>query len=220
LWIRDQVSSSKIEVIDAEGNAIPSQLIPFTATDRTLRDKYVNLHAGVSAGTSPKFFLIFAAAVPPLGYTSFVVRSASSNSKSKSPRTITRSRFYFFFGQIYLRKEEHTSPSLVYQIVSILQRNNFCASFIRSCNEVQHLFADMAKMSSREFYLTKAPRTVHLKSSQLRLTFSKDTGFLTQITNKNTGVCFFPPFLVLIHILVVSLDVIYRCLADILYKQA
>ena len=88
----NQVLSSKIEVIDAEGNSIPSQLIPLTETDRTLRDKYVNLHAGVSAGTAPKFFLVFAAAVPPLGYTSFVVRSASSDSKSKLPRTTRRSK--------------------------------------------------------------------------------------------------------------------------------
>lgn len=84
MWILEQVSSSKIEVIDAEGNAIPSQLIPLTHVDRKLRDKYVNLLAGVSAGTTPKFFLVFAAAVPPLGYTSFVVRSSSS-SISKTP---------------------------------------------------------------------------------------------------------------------------------------
>ena len=88
----NQVLSSKIEVIDAEGNSIPSQLIPLTKTDCTLRDKYVNLHAGVSTGTAPKFFLVFAVVVPPLGYTSFVVWSASSDSKSKLPRTTRRSK--------------------------------------------------------------------------------------------------------------------------------
>jgi alpha-mannosidase len=84
LWILEQVSSSKIEVIDAEGNAVFSQLIPLTDADRKLRHTYVNLHVGVSAGTTPKFFLVFAAAVPPLGYTSFVVRPSTS-SGSKSP---------------------------------------------------------------------------------------------------------------------------------------
>lgn len=78
----NQVSSSKIEVIDAENNVIPSQLIPITDADRKLRNKYVELHAGVNASTVPKFFLVFAAAVPPLGYTSFVVRPSSSNTST------------------------------------------------------------------------------------------------------------------------------------------
>lgn len=82
-----QVSSAKIEVIDAEGNSVPSQLIPLTSADRELRDKYVKLHAGVSAGTTPKYFLVFAAAVPPLGYTSFEVRASSAGSRSKSAGT-------------------------------------------------------------------------------------------------------------------------------------
>ena len=72
-------------MIDAEGNTVPSQLIPLTDADRKLREKYVELHAGVSAGMSPTFFLVFVAAVPPLGYTSFVVRSSSSRSESKLP---------------------------------------------------------------------------------------------------------------------------------------
>lgn len=76
-------------MIDAEGNSIPCQLIPLTEADRNLREKYVNLHAGVNVSgrstSAPKFFLVFAAAVPPLGYTSFVVRPASFKSKSKHP---------------------------------------------------------------------------------------------------------------------------------------
>ncbi|KAG0615017.1 hypothetical protein M758_5G008500 [Ceratodon purpureus] len=124
-FVRVPVSSSKIEVIDAEGNAIPSQLIPVTDADRKLRDKYVNLHEGVSAGVAPKFFLVFAAAVPPFGYTSFVVQPSSSS------------------------------------------RN-------------------VAKMSSYE--TRRVARSIYLKSSNLHLTFSKDTGLLTQMTNRNTGV--------------------------------
>lgn len=128
-FVRVPVSSSKIEVIDAEENEIPSQLIPITEADRTLRDKYVNLHAGVSAGTAPKYFLVFAAAVPPLGYNSFIVRPSSASG------------------------------------------------------------SNIAKLSSYE--TRRAPLTVHLKSSQLHLTFSKDTGLLTHMSNKKTGVCYF-----------------------------
>jgi alpha-mannosidase len=125
-FVRVPVSSAKIEVIDAEGNPIPSQLIPLTDADRRLRNKYVNLHAGASAGTAPKYFLVFVAAVPPLGYTSFVVRTSSTDSKN------------------------------------------------------------VAKMSSYE--TRRVARSVYLKSSQLHLTFSKETGLLTEMTNKNTGV--------------------------------
>lgn len=81
-------------MVDAAGNSIPSQLIPLTDADRKLRDKYVNLHAGVSAGTAPKFFLVFAAAVPPLGYTSFVVRPSSNSSKSKPSTATCNSKAY------------------------------------------------------------------------------------------------------------------------------
>jgi len=113
-------------VIDSEGNSVPSQLIPLTDADRKLRDKYVKLHAGVSAGTTPKYFLVFAAAVPPLGYTSFEVRASSAGSRN------------------------------------------------------------VAKMSSYE--TRRVARSIHLKSSQLHLTFSKETGSLTLVTNRKNGV--------------------------------
>jgi len=95
-------------VIDAEGNAIPSQLIPLTETDRKLREKYVNLHAGVNltAASTPKFFLVFVAAVPPLGYTSFVVRPSSSSSKSKSPRTTYKVHLHSSLDIFIYGKEE------------------------------------------------------------------------------------------------------------------
>ena len=93
-----QVSSSKVEVVDADGKPVPSQLIPLTETAHKLRDLYVNLDAGVSAGKPPAFYLVFAATVPPLGYTSFVVKQASSSSQSKSCRCLSLwSKDYAFF---------------------------------------------------------------------------------------------------------------------------
>lgn len=112
-FVRVPVSSSKIEVIDAENNVIPSQLIPITDADRKLRNKYVELHAGVNASTVPKFFLVFAAAVPPLGYTSFVVRPSSSNTttakmSSYETRRVGRS-VYLKSSQLQLNFSKQTA---------------------------------------------------------------------------------------------------------------
>lgn len=73
-----------MEVVNADGKSVPSQLIPLTETDIKLRELYVKLDAGVFAGKPPAFYLVFAATVPPLGYTSFVVKQASSSSQSES----------------------------------------------------------------------------------------------------------------------------------------
>lgn len=67
-----------------EGNSNPFQLIPFTNADSKLQDKYFNLHVGAFVGSAPKYFLVFVSAIPPLGYTSFVVRTSSADSKNKS----------------------------------------------------------------------------------------------------------------------------------------
>ena len=69
------------------------------------------------------------------------------------------------------------------------------------------MFTDIAKISSYE--TRRVPRSVYLKSSKLQLTFSKDTGLLTQMMNRNTGVC-------LIHFLTMShRAVVFRALLSL-----
>ena len=108
-------------MIDAEGNAVSSQLIPVTEADLKLRDKYVNLHEGVSAGAAPKFYLVFAAAIPPLGYTSFVVQPASSSSSKLLSITFSGKSYdspVIFWAHLDM-KSEHMFSSFVYLIIGI-----------------------------------------------------------------------------------------------------
>jgi alpha-mannosidase len=90
-WSREEyihfpVSSSVLlEVIDGAGNAVPSQLLPLPQSAYRLRKFYMDGdEASMTSNNynSPLFHLVFSAVVPPLGYTTFRVRRASSSTTS------------------------------------------------------------------------------------------------------------------------------------------
>ncbi|KAL4192151.1 hypothetical protein AMTRI_Chr06g170820 [Amborella trichopoda] len=73
--IRIPVNSELVTVWDSEGKAIESQLIPMANVSINLRNFYVPAYLGISASDAPKYWLGFAASVPPFGFTTYVISS-------------------------------------------------------------------------------------------------------------------------------------------------
>lgn len=79
-----QVISTNLEVRDGDGELVPSQLVPLTQIEKDLRDQYVNAYEGVSpAQRGPLSFLVFQASVPPLGFSTFHVKTSAAGSRRK-----------------------------------------------------------------------------------------------------------------------------------------
>jgi len=86
-----------LEVIDGAGNAVPSQLLPLPQSAYRLRKFYMDGdEASMTSNNydNPPFHLVFSAVVPPLGYTTFRVRRASSANTS-SPREFFQPTMFF-----------------------------------------------------------------------------------------------------------------------------
>jgi hypothetical protein len=93
-----------LEVIDGAGNSVPSQLLPLPQSAYRLRKFYMDGdEASMTSNNydNPLFHLVFSAVVPPLGYTTFRVRRASSSNTS-SPHISIKSTV----------ETQHTTPTV------------------------------------------------------------------------------------------------------------
>ncbi|CAM6125814.1 unnamed protein product [Calypogeia fissa] len=88
--IRIPVISTSLEVRDADGQTIPSQLVPLTRIARGLRDQYVKAYAGVSPPQGPLSFLVFQASVPPLGFSTFHIKQSSTSSQHSAKQSFVQ----------------------------------------------------------------------------------------------------------------------------------
>jgi hypothetical protein len=93
-----------LEVIDGAGNSVPSQLLPLPQSAYRLRKFYMDGdEASMTSNNydNPLFHLVFSVVVPPLGYTTFRVRRASSSNTS-SPHISIKSTV----------ETQHTTPTV------------------------------------------------------------------------------------------------------------
>lgn len=79
-------------VHDSDGNEIESQLLPLADATINLRSHHVKAYLGISPSITPKFWLIFAVSVPPLGFNTYFV----SSTKGKGKTIYLRSYFYIY----------------------------------------------------------------------------------------------------------------------------
>ncbi|KAG0462781.1 hypothetical protein HPP92_021257 [Vanilla planifolia] len=82
-WKRDDViripvvSNSVIVEDSSSSKKIECQLLPITDAAMNLRSHYVKAYYGISPRDTPKFWLIFPVSVPPLGFSTYVISTAS-----------------------------------------------------------------------------------------------------------------------------------------------
>ncbi|EFJ24866.1 hypothetical protein SELMODRAFT_100184 [Selaginella moellendorffii] len=87
-WAREEyiqipVSSNALIVTDATGKAVDSQLAPISDATKKLRKLHAELDIGVIPEDETLYSLVFKAVVPPLGFSSYLVKPSKPNENGK-----------------------------------------------------------------------------------------------------------------------------------------
>ncbi|XP_050150893.1 probable alpha-mannosidase At5g13980 isoform X5 [Malus sylvestris] len=75
--IKIPVINANVAVRDSTGKEIESQLIPLLNASATIRNYHVKAYLGKSLGETPYYWLAFSATVPPLGFSTYFISSAT-----------------------------------------------------------------------------------------------------------------------------------------------
>lgn len=76
-----QVNDAGLNVEDSSGNTLDAQYIPMDNVTSNLRSNYSKAYLGISSQQSPKYWLVFKATVPPLGWNTFFISKATGAGK-------------------------------------------------------------------------------------------------------------------------------------------
>ncbi|CAA0412387.1 unnamed protein product [Arabidopsis thaliana] len=76
--IRIPVNDAGLSVEDSSGNTLDAQYIPMDNVTSNLRSFYTKAYLGISSLQRPKYWLVFKAKVPPLGWNTFFISKASA----------------------------------------------------------------------------------------------------------------------------------------------
>lgn len=71
-----QVKKEDVAVRDYEGREIEAQVLPMSDVQLSMSNFHVASYLGVTARDTPKYWLVFTASVPPLGFNTYVVSGA------------------------------------------------------------------------------------------------------------------------------------------------
>lgn len=74
--IQIPVTTEDVSVHDADGDEVESQLIPISHAHQKLRAFHVKSYLGKTSGSAPKYWLVFKASVPALGFTTYSISNA------------------------------------------------------------------------------------------------------------------------------------------------
>ncbi|KAK3026721.1 hypothetical protein RJ639_042174 [Escallonia herrerae] len=97
-WNRDDivripVINEDIAVHDSAGRKIESQLLPLVDNDISMRKYHVKAYLGQTPNETPKYWLVFTASVPPLGFSTYTLSTVKMAGASSA-----RSSVYTFQG--------------------------------------------------------------------------------------------------------------------------
>ncbi|CAH1413663.1 unnamed protein product [Lactuca virosa] len=76
--IRIPVKDANVIVQDNKGNKVETQFIEFDNVKRNLRSFYTEAYLGISPKEVPKYWLLFQASVPPLGWNTYFITKTTS----------------------------------------------------------------------------------------------------------------------------------------------
>ncbi|KAL2520356.1 Glycosyl hydrolase family 38 protein [Forsythia ovata] len=82
--VRVPVNDHNLVVKDSMGKIIESQYVELDNVTSNLRNFYVKAYIGISPTKAPKYWLIFQASVPPLGWNTFFISKASLRGNSST----------------------------------------------------------------------------------------------------------------------------------------
>ncbi|XP_042478440.1 alpha-mannosidase [Macadamia integrifolia] len=82
--IRIPVNDAYLIVKDSKGNIIEAQFVGVDNATRSLRKFYTKAYGGVSPKRAPKYWLLFRASVPPLGWNTYFISKSGGKESIKS----------------------------------------------------------------------------------------------------------------------------------------
>ncbi|KAE8010634.1 hypothetical protein FH972_006989 [Carpinus fangiana] len=82
--IKIPVNDANLVVQDSSGNTIEAQYVGLDNVTGNLRNFYTRAYLGLSSKQVPKYWLLFQASVPPLGWNTYFISKASGKGKSRS----------------------------------------------------------------------------------------------------------------------------------------
>ncbi|XP_068305343.1 probable alpha-mannosidase At5g13980 [Pyrus communis] len=89
--VKIPVVSANVTVRDYTGKEIESQILPLLNASVGLRNNYVKAYLGVSPSVTPSYWLAFSATVPPLGFSTYTVSSATQTATTSERQTAYKS---------------------------------------------------------------------------------------------------------------------------------
>ncbi|OWM67548.1 hypothetical protein CDL15_Pgr028411 [Punica granatum] len=90
--VRIPVSDENLIVQDSGGKIIDSQLLPVSNATLKLRSFYTKAYLGASPTESVKYWLVFSASVPSLGFSTYTVSAATQTGPHSFMSTVSSSR--------------------------------------------------------------------------------------------------------------------------------
>ncbi|KAK3041857.1 hypothetical protein RJ639_000373, partial [Escallonia herrerae] len=90
--IRIPVINENVTVQDSGGKEIVSQLLPITDASIAIRSSHVTAYVGESPNATPKYWLAFAASVPPLGFSTYIISSTKQKAANSVKGTLYTSK--------------------------------------------------------------------------------------------------------------------------------
>ncbi|RZC60496.1 hypothetical protein C5167_022265 [Papaver somniferum] len=90
--VRIPIISESVTVRDSNGKEVESQLIPLVNASAAIRNYYVKAYLGVTPSEAPKYWLVFSASVPPLGFSTYIVSGAKGAGISSAMSTTLTSK--------------------------------------------------------------------------------------------------------------------------------
>ncbi|KAI3502829.1 hypothetical protein L1887_31172 [Cichorium endivia] len=75
--IRIPVKDANVIVQDNEGKTVETQFVEFDSVTRNLRSFYTEAYLGISPNEVPKYWLLFQASVPPLGWNTYFITEST-----------------------------------------------------------------------------------------------------------------------------------------------
>ena len=94
------MEDATLVVQDDKGNTVEAQFIEFDNITSNLRSFYTEAYLGISPTEVPKYWLLFQASVPPLGWNTYFITKTSGKGTSNAHTTISR----------FLRLSEYVKP--------------------------------------------------------------------------------------------------------------
>ncbi|XP_062143909.1 alpha-mannosidase isoform X3 [Alnus glutinosa] len=82
--IKIPVNDANLVVQDSSGNTIEAQYVGLDTVTGNLRNFYTRAYLGLSSKQVPKYWLLFQASVPPLGWNTYFISKASGKGKSRN----------------------------------------------------------------------------------------------------------------------------------------